>query len=87
MKEKLTSGVQELQNTAGKLNTTFTGLSGSNASEAGSMPAGGGGGSAAGSECTRAREAGGSCFDVATVSIAADRVTAEENRRCMGAEE
>ncbi len=43
--------------------------------------------SAAGSECTRVREAGGSCFDVAAVSITADRVTAEENRRCMGAEE
>ncbi|MBL8547615.1 MAG: hypothetical protein JNL81_14205 [Hyphomonadaceae bacterium] len=43
--------------------------------------------SAVGSECTRVREAGGSCFDVATVSIGADRVTAEENRRCMGAEE
>lgn len=43
--------------------------------------------SAAGSECTRSREATPVCFDVARVSIAADAVTADENRLCMGAEE
>lgn len=43
--------------------------------------------SAAGSACTRAREAFASCFDVITVDVTADAVTAESARRCMGAEE
>ena len=43
--------------------------------------------SAAGSECTRSREATPVCFDVARVSVAADAVSADENRLCMGAEE
>lgn len=43
--------------------------------------------SAAGSACTRARQAFASCFDVITVDIKADTVTAESARRCMGAEE
>ena len=43
--------------------------------------------SATGSECTRVREAVESCFDVASVLITAESITAEQNRRCMGAEE
>lgn len=43
--------------------------------------------SAAGSECSRVREAAASCFDVASVRITPERVVAEQDRRCMGAEE
>ncbi|MFO1017419.1 MAG: hypothetical protein U1E03_07460 [Hyphomonadaceae bacterium] len=43
--------------------------------------------SAAGSACTRARQAFASCFDVITVDITSDAVRAESARRCMGAEE
>lgn len=43
--------------------------------------------SAADSECTRVREAAAPCFDVVSVRITADNVAAEQDRRCMGAEE
>lgn len=43
--------------------------------------------SAAGSECTRVREAEAPCFDVASVRITSGSVVAEQDRRCMGAEE
>jgi hypothetical protein len=43
--------------------------------------------SATGSECTRSREASEPCFDVVRVDISAGRVTADQNRLCMGAEE
>lgn len=41
--------------------------------------------SATASECGRTRHAFGTCFDVVNVSIAADTVTAQQNRRCLGA--
>ncbi len=37
------------------------------------------------SECGRSRHAFGSCFDVVTVRISAETVSAAQNRRCMGA--
>lgn len=43
--------------------------------------------SATGSECTRSRQASDPCFDVVRVDVTADRVTADQNRLCMGAEE
>jgi len=43
--------------------------------------------SAAGSECTRSREASEPCFDVVRVDINAGAVSADQNRLCMGAEE
>jgi len=43
--------------------------------------------SAAGSECTLTRRAGGVCFDVARVDITANSVSADQRRLCMGAEE
>ncbi|MDZ4690453.1 hypothetical protein [Terricaulis sp.] len=43
--------------------------------------------SGSGNDCTRSREAGGSCFDVTNVSITAEGVAADRNRLCMGAEE
>jgi len=39
------------------------------------------------SECGSARHAFASCWDVVTVRISADVVTAERNRRCMGAQQ
>lgn len=39
------------------------------------------------SECGSARHAFASCFDVVTVRISAETVTAEQNRRCMGAQQ
>jgi hypothetical protein len=39
------------------------------------------------SECGSSRHAFGSCFDVVSVTITADTVTAEKNRRCLGANE
>jgi hypothetical protein len=39
------------------------------------------------SECGRTRHAFASCWDVVTVRIAAQRVRAEQNRRCMGAQQ
>jgi hypothetical protein len=43
--------------------------------------------SATQSECGRSRHAFASCFDVVTVRIGAERVAAEQNRRCMGAQQ
>jgi hypothetical protein len=43
--------------------------------------------SAAGSECTRSRQASEPCFDVVRVNISAGTVSADQNRLCMGAEE
>jgi len=43
--------------------------------------------SAAGSECTRSRQASEPCFDVVRVDISAESVRADQNRLCMGAEE
>lgn len=43
--------------------------------------------SATGSECTRSQQASEPCFDVVRVDVTADRVTADQNRLCMGAEE
>jgi hypothetical protein len=43
--------------------------------------------SAAGSECTRSRQASSPCFDVIRVDISAGSVSADQNRLCMGAEE
>ena len=39
------------------------------------------------SECGSSRHAFGSCFDVVSVTITAETVTAEKNRRCLGANE
>jgi hypothetical protein len=38
------------------------------------------------SECGRSRHAFASCWDVVTVRISPARVTAEQNRRCLGAQ-
>lgn len=38
------------------------------------------------SECGSAQHAFGSCFDIVTVRISAETVTAEKNRRCLGAQ-
>ncbi len=38
------------------------------------------------SECGSARHAFASCWDVVTVRISADTVSAAQNRRCMGAQ-
>ncbi|MGH6952345.1 MAG: hypothetical protein ACREH4_15890 [Vitreimonas sp.] len=43
--------------------------------------------SAAMSECGRARHAFASCWDVVTVRVASETVRAEQNRRCMGAQQ
>jgi len=43
--------------------------------------------SAAGSECTRSRQASEPCFDVVRVDITTESVRADQNRLCMGAEE
>jgi hypothetical protein len=43
--------------------------------------------SATASECGRARHAFASCWDVISVRIDATRVTAQSNRRCMGAQQ
>ena len=40
--------------------------------------------SATASECGRSRRAFASCWDVIAVRINAARVSAEQNRRCMG---
>ena len=39
------------------------------------------------SECGSSRHAFGSCFDIVSVTITAETVTAEKNRRCLGANE
>jgi hypothetical protein len=39
------------------------------------------------SECGSSRHAVGSCFDVVSVTITAEAVTAVKNRRCLGANE
>lgn len=39
------------------------------------------------SECGRSRHAFASCWDVVTVRISAEDVRAEQNRRCMGAQQ
>jgi hypothetical protein len=39
------------------------------------------------SECGSAQHAVASCFDVVTVRISAETVTAERNRRCMGVQQ
>jgi len=43
--------------------------------------------SATQSECDRSRHAFASCFDVVTVRIGPGRVDADQNRRCMGAQQ
>jgi hypothetical protein len=39
------------------------------------------------SECGRSRHAFGSCWDVVAVRISTETVRAEQNRRCMGAQQ
>lgn len=43
--------------------------------------------SATASQCVMAQEANAACFDVYEVQISTQAVSAEKNRRCMGAEE
>lgn len=43
--------------------------------------------SATASQCVLTQEANAACFDVYEVQITAQAVTAEKDRRCMGAEE